>query len=236
MRGVYRDRIEACVDIWSAILKGRIKSRERAVETLREVYKRRNVEPLRGRTKIDIFDKEMATLYLVGRYGLGLGDEYGELYEKIFGRELRCERALERILGGEDPRSVIGEELGEINENLVFRVIRLTFTAALLGFRSEDSLVELLSRLEEAFPEYRKRFLGFKKFYIAFKIAEGIAAGEVRNRLEKEALKHALCIKFNARKSAPPDSLIREIAVGVLKVDEFRVNDALKVDNIELKI
>ena len=65
-------------------------------------------------------------------------------------------------------------------------------------------------------------------------IAEMIVIGEVRNRLEKETLKHVLCMKFKASKSAPSDSFIREIAVNVLKAKEFEVNTALKLEKIEL--
>ena len=64
-------------------------------------------------------------------------------------------------------------------------------------------------------------------------MAEQIAGGMIRNRIEKETLKHALCLKFNAVKSAPSDSFVREIATKVLKADEFRVNDTLSMVSIE---
>ena len=91
-----------------------------------------------------------------------------------------------------------------------------------------------LLAFEESFPELPHKFMGFKKFCIAFMIAEQIVDGKVRNRLEKEALKHVLCMKFNAQKAAPSDSFIREIAINVLGAEEFEVNSALKIENIEL--
>ncbi|RLE73098.1 MAG: hypothetical protein DRJ37_01215 [Thermoprotei archaeon] len=237
MYDVHRRRIEACTYIWSILLKGKFKRREQVVAFLEKVYKEYDIEPIRGKTKIEIFDKEMATLYLVGKYGLGLNpDDYGEIFNNIFTVELRSEEAAISILSGADPEKVIREKMGEVNENLIFRVIRLVFTASLLGFRDEKDLVKLLEKLEERFPQYGKRFLRFKKFYIAFRIAEGVAMGKIRNRLEKEALKHALCIKLNATRAAPSDSLVREIAVNVLKADEIEVNDALKIDKIELSL
>ncbi|RLE66287.1 MAG: hypothetical protein DRJ38_02120 [Thermoprotei archaeon] len=237
MYEVHRRRIEACTYIWSVLLKKTFKERKQVVTFLEKVYKQYNIEPIRGKTKIEIFDKEMATLYLVGKYGLGFNPhDYGDIFNNIFTVELKSERTADIILSGGDPEQAIKENMGDIDENLVFRVIRLIFTASLLGFRDEKDLVKLLEKLEERFPQYGKRFLRFKKFYIAFRIAEGVAIGKIRNRLEKEALKHALCIKLNATRAAPSDSLVREIAVNVLKADEAEVNDALKIDRIELSL
>ncbi len=237
MCSVHKRRIEACTYIWSALLKKHFRKRKDVVAFLEKVYKQYDVEPIRGRTKIEIFDKEMATLYLVGKYGLGLDpQDYSDIFNNIFTVELKCEDAADRILNGADPEQVIKDNMGRVDENMIFRVIRLVFTASLLGFRNEKDLVKLLERLEEKFPQYGKRFLRFKKFYIAFRIAEGVAVGKIRNRLEKEALKHALCIKLNATRAAPSDNLVREIAVNVLKADEVEVNDVLKIDKIELSL
>jgi hypothetical protein len=93
----------------------------------------------------------------------------------------------------------------------------------------EDEFLKVLLAFEKSFPEYAPNFLGFKRFYIAYKLAESIARGEVRNRIEKEALKHAMCLRLGSEKAAPPDWLVREIAVKVLKVPEHKVNDALSL-------
>ena len=232
---VHKRRIEACTYIWSILVKNRLRARAKVVELLKRTYRQYNIEPIRGRTKINIFDKEMATLFLVGKYGLGL-KEYHEIFEEVFEKEIRSEYAIDSILSNGNPEKVLKEIMGSTDENAVFRVIRLLFTATLLGFRDEKELILILEKFEQSFPQYRKRFLSFKKFYIAFRIAESIAAGVVRNRLEKEALKHALCIKLNAMKAAPPDNLIREIALNVLKANEIEVNDALRKNSIELRL
>ena len=237
MRALHGRRIEACISLLSEILRGEVRNREEAVRRLEEIYNSSGLEPIRGWTKINIFDKEMCTAYLVAKYGLGLDPgEYERLYKRYFYIETGAERAAERIRAGEDPAKVIREELGEVNENLVFRVARLEATAALLGFKSEEGLAELLRRLEEAFPELKRKINGFRKFYIAFRVAQEIVAGNIRNRLEKEAFKHALCIKLNAEKAAPSDEFVREIAVNVLKARESYVNNALSLKGIEAKI
>ena len=228
---VHRKRISTCIKIWSELLSGKVKNRKHAVNLLRNYYVENRVEPLRGRTRIDIFDKEMITLYLVGRYGLGLSvEEYKSLYNNVFSKELRYDEAYKRILGGEDVIEVLKELFRRVNENIVFRVIRLVFTAVILGFEEEENLIRLLKIVAERLPELKRRVQGFIRFYIAFKVAEKVVSGEVKNRIEKEALKHSLCVRFNAIKNAPPDDLIREIAVNVLDGDEYQVNKAFKVE------
>lgn len=236
MRRVHARRIEACIDLVSRALKGEIENREEAVKELERLYRALKIEPIRGWAKINLFDKEMCTVYVVAKYGLGLDvNEYKDLYERILGIELKAERAAERIKAGEGA-SAIAEELGFVDENIVFRIARLEATAVLLGFKPEDGLVLLLDRLSELFPGLNHKIASFKKFYIAFKIAQGIAEGTVRTRLEKEALKHALCIKFKAEKAAPSDDFIRELAINVLKLQERYVANAVSLKTPEEEI
>jgi len=234
---IHRKRISTCINIWTELINNKIKSRKQAINILKYYYLENEIEPLRGRTRIDIFDKEMITLYLIGKQGLGLSiDDYKEIYNKIFYKEIKYEDAYNRILKGEDPITVIKELFGKVNENIVFRIIRLSFTSVILGFENEDNLVKLLNIIAKHIPNLKHRILGFIKFYIAFRVAENIVSGKIRNRIEKEALKHSLCIKFNTLKNAPPDDLIKEIAVNVLKGEEYQVNRAFKVEvDISLK-
>ena len=234
MRRLHKGRIEIALSLWEDILRNPEVSREEVVTKLEDLYRLQNIEPMRGKTKINIFDKEMATVYLIGKYGLGLGNERSEIYEKVFFIEYLSEKAIDEILNGKDPREVLQRLFRDTSENTVFRVLRLMFTSVILEFGNEDDLIRLIEIFENSFPEYQVRFQGFKKFCIAFMIAERIVIGEVRNRLEKETLKHVLCMKFKASKSAPSDSFIREIAVNVLKAKEFEVNTALKLEKIEL--
>jgi len=229
---IHRDRVNICTKIWSSIVKGDISSRKKARKVLATEYKKNSIEPLRGRSKIDLADKELITLYLVGKYGLGLYEEYPLVFKKIFSKEIVFEEVLNKILEHpEKAEEILKETYGnKLNENIIFRIIRLCFTAIVLGFRSEDDLVKLVSILKKVFPELRKRFLSFIKFYVAFRIAERIVGGELRNRIEKEALKHSLCIKFGEEKCAPSDDFIRYIAKEVLKGEEYKINRVFKTE------
>lgn len=233
MRRVHAKRIEACIDLVSKALKGEVKNRGEAVKELEKLYRALKIEPIRGWAKINLFDKEMCTVYVVAKYGLGLDvNEYRDFYERILGVELSAERAADRIKAGEGVSAIV-EELGSVDENIVFRIARLEATAVLLGFKPEDGLALLLERLSELFPELNHKIAGFKKFYIAFKVAQGIAEGSIRTRFEKEALKHALCLKFRAEKAAPSDEFVREVAVNVLKLQERYVANAVSLGSSE---
>uniref|UniRef100_A0A7C1P6Q5 DUF2192 domain-containing protein n=1 Tax=Thermofilum pendens TaxID=2269 RepID=A0A7C1P6Q5_THEPE len=225
---LHKERVEVAVNIWGEILNGSVSTRKELVELLREAYETGRIEPIRGKTKIDIYDKELATVFLVGKYGLGLEEEL-EKVRDLFGIEYAAYTVLEKVMKGEDPRRATEEVFEKVDENMVFRVLRLAMTAVALGFMLEDEFLRVLLAFEKSFPEYAPNFLGFKRFYIAYKLAESIAKGEVRNRIEKEALKHAMCLRLGSEKAAPPDWFVREIAVKVLKVPEHRVNDALSL-------
>jgi len=225
---VHRKRIEVAINIWGEILGGSFSSREELVSYLEEVYEANDLEPIRGKTRIKIYDKELATLYAIGKYGLALEDEVCS-FQGLFDIEIRADRAINSVLKGEDPRTAILNHFGTDEEDYVFRVLRLAMTFVVFGFLDEESFIKILNAFEKAFPELRENFAGFKRFYIAFRLAELIAMGKIRNRLEKEAYKHALCIKLSAERSAPSDAFIREIAVNTLKVPEHRANGVLSM-------
>ena len=235
MRQVHAKRVEACIDLISKALRGEIETREEAVRELERLYRVSRIEPIRGWSKINLFEKELCTVYVVAKYGLGLEvDEYRDLYERVLWLETRAERAAERIKAGEGVNAML-EELGSTDENTIFRVARLEATAVLLGFKPEEELVLLLNRLSELFPELAQRITGFKRFYVAFKVAQAVAEGAVRTRLEKEAMKQALCIKLGAEKAAPSDEFIREIALKVLKLEERRIVKAVSANSADAR-
>ncbi|MEM4530913.1 MAG: DUF2192 domain-containing protein, partial [Thermofilaceae archaeon] len=65
MKALHSERINACLDLISKALRGELRSREDLVLELERIYSQRGIEPIRGRTKINIFDKEVCTVYVV---------------------------------------------------------------------------------------------------------------------------------------------------------------------------
>ncbi|MEM0366487.1 MAG: DUF2192 domain-containing protein, partial [Acidilobaceae archaeon] len=85
-------------------------------------------------------------------------------------------------------------------------------------------------------PEKSKTIKNYIKFYIAFKIAEAISNGEVRDRISKEALKHALALEFKLEKRGlPDDSYIRMIAREVFNIPEKILNNILTARSLKHK-
>ncbi|MEM4818069.1 MAG: DUF2192 domain-containing protein [Candidatus Nezhaarchaeales archaeon] len=224
----YRHHIDACNEVLSSILAGSISTRAEAVEKLAEAYKKRGVGPIRGWTAKNLYDKEMAMAYLVGKYGLGLEFDDNPVLNQVFSAELKYEKACRRILEGAKPTDVIKEIVGNVDKNTIFRILRLMLTAVVLGFEDEEGLLRLYKALSEEFKEHEKGFRSFMKFYIALRVAEKIAIREVRSRSEKEALKLALCLRSCIERGAPSDELISLILREVFGVPKSVVSKVLR--------
>ncbi|HDH91567.1 MAG TPA: DUF2192 domain-containing protein, partial [Candidatus Aenigmarchaeota archaeon] len=54
---IHKRRIEACVDLWGYILQHSNQlTRRKVARKLREIYHKYSVEPIRGKSKINIYD------------------------------------------------------------------------------------------------------------------------------------------------------------------------------------
>ncbi len=233
-RQLYRERIQVAVDLWDRILRGQITNRAQLEEQLYAEYKKRGIEPFRGFSKIRIYDKEIATVFVVGKYGLGLGDDIIESTKHIFTVEYKCDKAYlilkERNFTIDDfvkdaVRNLINNpDLGLGVEDRVFRFMRYVFTGTLLNFFPEEDFVATYRALQEIFPELKDILIRYVKFYVAFKIAEGIVLGQITNPAERKIYKYAYCVKLNVQKCAPSDKLIREVTIRVYKAPKKLVD------------
>jgi len=229
---IHRKRIELVTDIIAeAIEEGW--DRERIKKEIYKRYNDTNLSPFRGiALPPDILDKEMATLYVISKYGLGLDEELGGAIE--FERKL--ERAAQLLLEkGKDARDEVTSLVGPVDSNVLSRIFRVVFTAVILGFKNEDELIKLLHKALEAFPDMEKTVRKYARFYIAFRVAEAIAKGEVKNRVEKEALKQSLALRIGLPKIIPDDNYIYIIAREVFKVPDEVLRRILKVKEGEPK-
>jgi len=223
----YRDRVEACNEVLARVLAERLSDREKVVDLLRESYERRGIEPLRGWSAYNLYDKEMALLYVLGKYGLGLDwSEYPYL-SSVFWKEEAYERAYRDILAGVPVEEALRSRVGEASQEAVFRVLRLAVSLVVMGFEPEDNLAKAFHASMRDLEQYRHNFFTFMRFYVALRTAERIAMGEIRSRREKEAFKLSLCLRMGAQGMAPPDELIRLIARSVFKVSERRLSRVL---------
>ncbi len=220
-RNPYRRRIELLISLWDNLISRPPGSREELVEMLRDAYDKARLEPLRGKAKPpDLYDKELASLYVVGKYGLGLHEEYAEIFDKYFYKEELYEELGDSILESreEDAKRIVEEKLGGLDQNTLARMLRVYFTRQIFGLLGEDEFLSLLRRIPQVFPEHAETVKKYSRFYVAFRVAEAIARGQVRSRTSKEALKQALSVKIGVDKSTPDDEYIASIARDVFRV------------------
>jgi len=220
----YRERVEACNEVLAKVLAGRLNRREEVVELLRESYEKRGIEPLRGWSARNLYDKEMAVLYALSKYGLGLSwEDYPQLLE-VFGREEAYEKAYRDILAGVHPQAAVKRNVGEFTQEALFRVLRMAVSLVVLGFEPEDNLAKVFHESLRHLAFFRRNFFTFMRFYVALRTAERIANGEIKTRGEKEAFKLSLCLRMGASNMAPPDELIKLVSRSVFKVGGRRLS------------
>ena len=222
-RELQRARINAAMELLSDILSGRIASRDEARRRLEEIYRSKALQPIRGRAwPPDIWDKELATVYAVGKYALMLNEEEPEVFNKIFSYEESLEdiiNAIKTAGSDEEARRFILFMLGgNIDDNTVARILRIATTKYLLGFTGEDEVVQLIQRLYKILPEQSNTVRKYARYFIAVRLAQAIALGSVRSRIEKEALKQALAAKIGLERVMPDDEYVEFIASNVFNV------------------
>ena len=228
-----RLRVKLLVDIWGTIaISEKMPSREEIMNLLEEKYKEYKIEPIRGAVRPpDIFDKEMISLYIVGKYGLGIEKDMPDIVESIFIKESQYEKALKYLLSDKDLeyiRKNIEKTLGnEPDSSILSKIFRFAFTLHYLGFEDEKIVIKALQKAFEVFPGLRDTVKRFTKFFIASKIAEAIARGRIKSWVEKEAYKQALALEIGIHKALPDDEYIKKIAEALFALTSRKLNKIL---------
>ncbi|ADV65092.1 DUF2192 domain-containing protein [Desulfurococcus mucosus] len=235
MKQPHKKRIQVAVSILSEATKKLDElDRSKLVDYLRRTYEKTGLSPIRGKAlPPDIYDKELTTLYVIGKYGLGLLDDYPAMFSKIFYIEERLEEALNLLLQGkvDEARERIKSvsPSGVIDGNMIARLLRIPLTKLVLGFMSEDDFTRILHVVFKAFPEEEKTVRSYVRFFIGFKLAEAIYRGEIRSREYKEALKRALAIRVGFPKTTPGDDYVKAIAEAVFNIPEEELSKVLRI-------
>jgi len=224
---LHKDRIEAALTLLERVLTGAVTSRSALVAELQTLYGEKGIEPFRGLSKEGVYDKEIATVYLVGIYGAAVLSP-GE-YDDIFYIENKAMEAIEivksvtEVVPPETKEMLMKkteEVKGKSTEDKVFRVLRLVFTGVVLGYHPEILMVKSIKTYEMAYPDLSKRLVNYAAFYSAYKIAEEIALGKIRNPDDLKIQKYTYCLKLGFQKCKPSDRLIAEVASSIYKVNK----------------
>ncbi|MFB6489788.1 MAG: DUF2192 domain-containing protein [Thermoproteus sp. AZ2] len=232
---LHRERVEAALEVLELALKGEVGTRLGLVEALKRAYAKRGVEPLRGFSTEGIFDKELATVHVVGVYGaaaLSPGD-----LDNMFYIENRAAQALEIVRDKvtevvapdvkEGLKALVAEIKGKDLEDKVFRFLRYAFTGTILGLFSEPLFVKSVRTAEALYPDLEEKFVRYMAFYTAYKIAELIAENTIRGPNDLKIYKYTYCLQLGFQKCKPSDKLIKEVAVNVYKIDKAKVSRLL---------
>ncbi len=234
-RNVHKARIEAAMEIISRILREKITERKRVVKLVEEVYRSKALQPIRGKAwPHDIWDKEVATVYVVAKYALNIHEEEPSIFHKVFSVEEALEEVADTILDTSRPREekvrmvkfLLG---GSLDSNTFARVFRVVATAVLLGFRSENDIEKLLKLTAQLFPEQSETARKYARYYIALRTAEAIARGVIRDRIAKEAFKQALAARIGLEKIIPDDEYIGYIAKTLFSLPEKKLRNVLSL-------
>ncbi|ABN70436.1 conserved hypothetical protein [Staphylothermus marinus F1] len=235
-RDPYRKRIQILVNLLGEIIKKQNKLTRRDVaDLLRKTYEKNKIKPLKGKaTPPDLYDKELASLYVIGKYGLGIDNEYPELFDKIFYLEKGFEEAIDKILAGQysEARAILKKtsSAAVIDSNTVARMLRTAFTRLLLGFLDEEAFAKILKKTLEAIPEEERTVRNYVRFYIAYKVAEGIYRGEIRNKIFKEAFKRAMALRLGFPRTIPSDEYVAIISKEVFNIPDKILSRILSIN------
>ncbi len=231
-----KKRISVLTDLWGVLLdeyKETIDSREDLVTLLSKRYELEGLVPIKGKaTPPDLYEKELVSLYVVGKYGMHLDDEFPEIFDDLFRVEVKLDESLKALLEKDpsDARKLVEKEFGEVTMNLLAKIFRIAVVKELFGMGSEEEAAELFRKAARAFPELEPSIKKYLRFYIALRVADAISRGEIRDRLTKEAYKQALAVRLGwDRTVIPDDAYIGHIAIEVFRVPRKLVNNILRL-------
>lgn len=237
----YRFRIRVVVDILNEIISlNKEITRKNVVDIVKKMYEKHGLKPFKGKANpIDLYDKELSSLYVIGKYGLGLDTDYPDLFNKIFYVEKTLEECINLVASGRynESRELLKSisSLNVIDSNTVAKMLRIPFTKLLFGFMSEEEFSDILKRTLESFPEEARTVRNYVKFYIAFKIAEMIYRGRIKDKSYKEAYKKAVAIRLGFPRIMPDDEYIYAISREVFNISEEILCRILSVKREEKK-
>ena len=220
-----RRRIRVLVDTWCELMLRGIDERSKAVNLLQEMYSSAGIEPIRGAsTPPDLFDKEMISLYIIGKWGLGVDkDMPPEVFSKIFWVEQLLEKAIDAISKAESLEEVcrVSEDVCKhLDDAFVARILRFAFTKMYFGFSTDEEFRKLLLKIYAILPQFSETIKRFTKFYIAYKVGEKIARGEVRTRMDMSIAKNTIALELSIPKALPSNKYIIEVAKHFFEIPE----------------
>lgn len=218
VKEIYKERVKVLTDLWSKILQEENIVRGDVIELLKESYEQKGIKPIRGFKAEDLYEKELISLYVVGKDGLGLYEDYKNVFEKLFKFEITYDKALSLIL---ENKPMEAYELLDKDKSNVAKALRLIFTEVIFSFKPEDLLYKALRNLDgTGLDDLKHTAVSFSRFYTAFKMAEGIAEKTIKDKMSLEAMKKVIAINIGIKYPPPKQEYISLIATEVFNINQ----------------
>lgn len=229
-----RKRVQVLTAAWSEIMVKNLRTRKEVVEVLKGLYEKFKVEPIRGASNPpDLYDKDMASLYAVGKWGLGLDKELPEdLFNAIFPDEIAMDKML-AALREADSRDALCSKVGtlceKVNDSFIARFLRFVFTLYYFGFTDRKVLLEVLKKVYNFFPELQETVRRFAKFVVAYEVCLKMASGSVKSRLKLDLARNLAALEIGVPKAVPSFKYMVEVCKHFFKLPTKLV-ESLKGD------
>lgn len=226
---IRRKRIMALVNTWSKIVRDNIVSRGQAVEILRKCYEELGVEPIRGASlSHDLYDKDMGSLYIVGKWGLGIDKELSkEVLENLFSTELRIEHVVEKIQRVSSFDELCKEDADtckSIDDKLTARILRFVFTLYYFGFIDRTMFIQLIRKIYSVLKPAEETVRRFARFIIAYEVGKKIAESEIKSRIDLNMAKNTVALDIGIPNALPSLSYIIEVAKHFFELPQDLIN------------
>lgn len=212
-----RRRIEALTTVWSILVSKPIKNREEVVEILKDTYNSMSIEPIRGSSNPpDLYDKEMASLYIIGKWGLGIDRDISEeILKTVFSTEMLFEKVLNvlsKVSTREDFCKEVDDLCTQLNDSFIARFLRFAFTLYYFGFIKFEDLVTILKKLYNFYDMFQDTVRRFTKFVIAYEVGARIASGQIKSLMDINMTKNVIALNIGIPKATPSLSYIVEVS------------------------
>lgn len=227
VKELYKDRIKVINELWGKILDNwKSLNREQVVNLLKIAYEQNNIKPFRGFKANNLYEKELITLYVVGKDGLGLYEDYKNVFDKLLNNEEIYDEISITIL--ESPEKAF--EKAKSDKDVLARALRVIFTEVIFSFADESKLSIALRKLDSSSIDAVKHTArSFARFYTAFRLAEGIAEGKIRDRINYIAMKKAISINIGISYPLPKSNYVALISREVFNVKPKILKKVLEV-------
>ncbi|EHP68579.1 MAG: DUF2192 domain-containing protein [Metallosphaera yellowstonensis] len=228
VKELYRERMKILTDLWGHILnEWESLTRDSLLSLVQEYYEKNEIRPFRGFKSTNLYEKELITLYVVGKEGLGLYEDYRQVFEKLLPNEEKYNQVAKIIFekGAEEAYLEAGSD-----KDVLARALRLIFTEVIFSFSDEAKLIQSLRILHSSTNDAIKHTAkSFSRFYTAFRLAESIAEGLIRDKMNYIAMKKAIAINIGIDYPLPKSSYVALISKEVFNVNQKLIRKVLEV-------